>query len=380
MKLLKLTDARIQIGAALPWNIRSASGMLLLARGQLIHDKVQVEHLLERGASVELQEARAVLAQGHAGSQTRARRPNGLFEDWEQMALRVEALIKGMPRDAGFVAHVRSLAGDLATLIDRDPDVAIYLILRQENVQFFNYGYTHAVHVAVTCVLVARQMGWEAAAVLRLAEAALTMNVAIAALQGRIATQDFELQEKQKLALLAHPQAGVALLREAGVTDQVWLDAVAQHHEHDDGSGYPEGLREISPMARVLRHADAFTAKISPRHIRQALTAQEAERQLFREDHAGEISTALIKAFGIHPPGDMVRLASGEIALVMRRSANARTPLAASITDRRGTPVPHTRERNTAEPDHAIVGGITDKKLLAMMRHVPPQRFYGLMT
>jgi hypothetical protein len=133
-------------------------------------------------------------------------------------------------------------------------------------------------------------------------------------------------------------------------------------------------------MARVLRHADAFTAKISPRNIRQALTAQEAERQLFREDHAGEISTALIKAFGIHPPGDMVRLASGEIALVMRRSANARTPLAASITDRRGTPVPHTLERNTAEPDHAIVGGITDKKLLALMRHVPPQRFYGLMT
>ena len=380
MKLLKLTEARIQIGAALPWNIRSASGMLLLARGQVIHDKLQVDHLLERGASVELQEARAVLAQGHPCSQPRARPPNGLFEDWAQMAQRVETLIKGMGRDTAFVAHVRSLAGDIAQLMDRDPDVAIYLILRQENVQFFNYGYTHAVHVAVTCVLVARQMGWADEQVMRLTEAALTMNVAIAALQGRIATQDFELQEKQRLALLAHPQAGVAMLREAGVTDQAWLDAVARHHEHADGSGYPGGLREISPMARVLRHADAFAAKISPRNIRQALTAQEAERELFREDHAGEISTALIKAFGIHPPGDMVRLASGEIALVMRRSVNARTPLAASITDRRGTPVPHTLQRNTAEPDHAIVGGITDKKLLAMMRHVPPQRFYGLMT
>ena len=318
-----------------------------------------MEHLLERGASVEPSEARAVFSQSRACSQPKAPPARGLVEDWEQVAEQLESLIKGLARDAAFVGNIRTLALRIDELIRRDSDLAIYLILRQENVQYFNYGYTHAVHVAVTCVLVARQMGWTGEPVLRLAEAALTMNVAIAALQGRIATQDFELQEKQKLALLAHPQAGVALLRQAGVTDQDWLDAVAQHHEHADGSGYPEGLREISPLARVLRHADAFTASISPRHIRQALTAQEAERQLFREDHAGEISTALIKAFGIHPPGDMVRLASGEIALVMRRSANARTPLAASITDRHGSPVPHTLARNTAEPEYAIVACIT---------------------
>jgi hypothetical protein len=40
-------------------------------------------------------------------------------------------------------------------------------------------------------------------------------------------------------------------------------------------------------------------------------------RQLSREDKGGAISTAIIKEFGIYPPGDYVKLASGEQGLVV---------------------------------------------------------------
>jgi HD-GYP domain-containing protein (c-di-GMP phosphodiesterase class II) len=264
------------------------------------------------------------------------------------------------------------------TLIERDADVSIYTFVRQENIQFFNYGFTHSVHTAIAGVLMARRLGWPSDQILVLTQAALIMNVAIATLQGRIATQDTPLRESQKTAIRAHPGQSVALLAQAGVTDAAWLTAVAQHHEHPDGSGYPDGRTEIETLALVLHFADTLTAKISPRASRLGVSIQQAARELFQEDHGGAMASALIKELGIYPPGDFVQLKSGELAVVMRRAANAKTPIAAGVTDQAGLPVARTMRRDTADPEFAIVASVTDRKRLAMLTRIPPQRLYGL--
>ena len=165
------------------------------------------------------------------------------------------------------------------------------------------------------------------------------------------------------------------MLRAAGVDDTLWLDAVAHHHEKPDGSGYPNGLREVGELAATLRHIDVFMAKMAPRAMRAPLSTQVAARQLFQEDGGGPVSAAIIKEFGIYPPGELVQLKSGEMAVVVRRSANARTPQAASITDRHGMPMVNTVVRDTARPEFAIVSVATDKSLV---QRVPPERLYGL--
>lgn len=376
MKLLKLVASRVRIGAALPWNVRNESGMLLLARGFVVEDEDQMRILLERGAYVDAEEARAVLLASEKNPAPR--RALGLFDEWEAITRRLESPLKNIHRDPEFLQQIDTLARDIVALIERDADVGIYTIVRQENVQFFNYGFTHSVHTAVACVLMARRMGWPGSQALLLTKAALTMNVAIVEVQGRIATQDVPLLEKQKIAIREHTVKGLEMLRQAGVADPDWLTAVAQHHEHPDGSGYPDGLTEISPMGLVLRHADTFTAKISPRATRPGISTREAARELFQEDKGGAFSTALIREFGIYPPGDFVQLKSGELAVVMRRSASAKSPVAASVTDKNGTPVAHTVRRDTAESEFAIVAPVTDKKQVAFMARVPPQRLYGL--
>ena len=63
----------------------------------------------------------------------------------------------------------------------------------------------------------------------------------------------------------------------------------------------------------MLRMADIFMARISPRAIRTPMNVQDAARQMFRDDNGGAMSSAIIKVLGIYPPGNLVKLASGEL-------------------------------------------------------------------
>jgi hypothetical protein len=192
-----------------------------------------------------------------------------------------------------------------------------------------------------------------------------------------MAGQDIPMRDKQRAAIQKHPAQSVELLGKAGITDADWLAAIAQHHERPDGSGYPLGSAELGEMAVALRVADVFMAKISPRALRAALSPQGAVRELYSEDKGGAMSTAIIKEFGIYPPGDFVKLASGELGIVVQRTDNARAPIVAVITDTAGHPVARTVRHDTGQTGFAIVARMTDKALLARL---PPERLYGFST
>lgn len=385
MQLLQLVQAQIQVGAPLPWNVRNAASGLLLARGQVIQSERQLENLLDRGLYVDEEEFQAVerarlAAAGPAAPAAAPVRPPSLIERWDLLVPRLEALTIGT-REAGFdfVAQLGAAADELLALVERDADVGIYLAVRQERNKLFHYGYTHSVHAALVAVLVAQRLQWPAPRLRSLAQAALTMNIAILELQGRMAAQEIPPLDRQRAEIRKHPEAGVQQLEQLGVTDADWLATVAEHHEQPSGQGYPRGITTPCEMAQVLRLADVFMAKISPRAIRPALPMQEAARHTFREDKGGPLSMALIKEFGIYPPGDFVQLKSGELAVVMRRSANANAPQVCAITDALGKPIARTVRRDTAEPAFAIAGPVPekDKTSRALLARLPPERLYG---
>lgn len=62
------------------------------------------------------------------------------------------------------------------------------------------------------------------------------------------------------------------------------IQIVMHHHEHVDGSGYPEGLKDTAiPLgARIVAVADAFDALLSERPYRKALDKESALRELIK--------------------------------------------------------------------------------------------------
>ena len=356
MQFLQLEAVRhqLQVGIPLPFNVHQADRSLLLARGQVIASAAQMAALFERGMLVDLTD----LTDLETPRDRIMKTPRKLLPPlWDRAVEQAVQALCALPND-GFDAVLDEVAQPLVALVERDPDLAIFQVLRHHGNHHTQYGVNHAVHCAIAVFLAANRLDWAAADVQRGFKAALTMNVSMFELQGRLATLTGPITAEQRDAIHAHPQRSVQMLQVAGVDDEAWLEAIAQHHESRDGSGYPDGIRSVSALAALLHRCDVYTAKLSPRMSREALTADVAARRLFASDPHDRVATALIKEFGLFPPGCFVRLASGETGIVVRRGRNAHMPHVAAMTDAKGATLAEPVSRDTSNPVHAIVAAL----------------------
>jgi hypothetical protein len=101
MHLLRLIQSQVKLGEPLPWGVRDQQGKLLLARGQVIANEAQLTALLERGASVDIEEVRAAASRAEA----EAKRPASLFAQWEQVLWHLDRVLRRRPCRRARAAH-----------------------------------------------------------------------------------------------------------------------------------------------------------------------------------------------------------------------------------------------------------------------------------
>ncbi|CAD5372678.1 Phosphohydrolase [Rubrivivax sp. A210] len=370
-------------GEPLPFRVVDNLGRLLLALGQRIHGERQFAALIERGACVDHAEAAAVRqARGFiAENDTTAGRARSMtwFDALEQQVWLLDDLLRKLPAAAGandWPAQFEAFTDAHIALVERHLDAALFVCVRQQDRRFALYALTHALHSATVVLLATRQLGWPAERERIAVRAALTMNASTLELQARMAEQVDPPSKKQMDLIRAHPLQSAQMLRDAGVTDADWLDAVEQHHERSGAGGYPRALAEPGEIAHVLRAADVFTAKITPRALRPALLPQAAARQLFQEEKGGAIATALIRAVGVYPPGEFVRLKNGETAIVIQRATAAEAAVVVSLNSATGKALAGTPRRDTRLPEYVIAGPLQERNSLP---RILPEQVYGLL-
>lgn len=344
---LAQVQSRIQVGAPLPFGIHDHDKTLLLARGRRVESQAQLQALFVRGALVDLAE---VLSPAERIAQARPEELPGL---WSDCLGAVNRTLQNA-HDEGFRDALDASSAPVLALVARDPDLAIFQVLRQQGNQHVDYGVHHSTHAAITGWLVAHRLGWSAGDCQRVFKAALTMNISMLELQGQLALQTTPPTDDQRLAIHAHPQFSRQMLEMAGVTDADWLQAVAQHHETADGKGYPQGLTAPSDLAALVHRVDVYTAKLSPRANRSAMAADKAGRIMFMQEPGHPMVAALVKEFGVYPPGCFVRLVTGETALVIKRGSALMAPIVAVVGSSRGAALPRPERRDTGNPAYAV--------------------------
>jgi HD-GYP domain-containing protein (c-di-GMP phosphodiesterase class II) len=361
MGLHRLHPGDIQVGAPLPSDAYDSAGRLLLRRGAIIQTSEQLERLLDIGLFSDVGSARSAepgaqkMVVAKVTRQAERERVS-VFAVLDGVRSRLAEIIPAPPNAQGFALHIAELAHRIQRACEIDPDAALAGILLSRSLP---YSIRQSCNAAVVCEILFRQLEWPPEQRLPGIAAALTMNISMLKLQDELYHQRHSLEPAQKEAILAHPHASAAMLAELGVEDTTWRDAVAQHHEALDGSGYPERLPAdaIGMPARVLAIADKYCATVSERAYRSGLSPDAALREVLIA-HGGDFDTTiaarLVRALGIYPPGSAVELDNGEIGVVVKRTLDARHPVVRAVRSTQGRWLPDFPKRLTSKPPFGV--------------------------
>jgi hypothetical protein len=189
------------------------------------------------------------------------------------------------------------------------------------------------------------------------------MNLSMTDLQDRLALQSEPPSQAQRATIDAHAGKSVERLMVMGVTDATWLEAVRDHHTQVPG---PLRDRSVSQqVARLIQRADMFAARLAPRTTRPPVAPGAAMQACYFDENRkiDEAGAALIKAVGIYQPGSFVRLATDEIAVVVKRGLNTSTPRVAVLVNRNGLPTVEPIVRDTSLKDHRVIASVAHREV-----------------
>lgn len=143
------------------------------------------------------------------------------------------------------------------------------------------YTYGHSERVGEYAVKIAQALGLSPTFVERLRLAGLVYEVGVSRIDRSILTKDGPLKDEEWEAVKRHPADGAEIVSKIDESGEIGR-CVLHHHEHFDGTGYPEGLKgsQIPLGARILAIADAFDAMTTSRPFRPGFDRDQAYAEL----------------------------------------------------------------------------------------------------
>lgn len=387
MHLVPVTPESIRIGHPLPFALMDKDGVLLAKKSFVVASRQDLDEFANRGGGLFID-----VADSEAHHRAYVERLHNLVRDGKSLGEIAGAKIDRSKQDAHLAAEnerpdwldlqvqcnailrdanpgqlserLARLHGQLSRHLWRNPDGTLFALIQLSATEMRMYSATHAMLVSVMCGLAAREvLKWPIELETTLCKAALTMNLGMTALQDKLAQQIEPPTPAQRAAINAHMETSASMLVEMGVTDPIWLQAVREHHTQEPG---PLSTRPPArQLARLIQRADMFAARLAPRASRVPIAPAAAMQACYFDENRqmDEAGAALIKAVGIYQPGSFVRLATDEIAVVVKRGLNTTTPKVAVLVNRSGMPTVEPTLRDTSQREFRVVSSVAHREV-----------------
>ncbi|MFQ3619475.1 MAG: HD-GYP domain-containing protein [Spirochaetales bacterium] len=194
-----------------------------------------------------------------------------------------------------------------------------------------NYIVIHTAKTSILSIALGMQLRLPPHKLIELGMAALLHEIGMIRLPPQLYMSNRLLSPEEKRAITAHPIIGYKILKTYSFPVPVCL-SVLEHHEHLDGTGYPQKLKgeRISLPARIIAVAGSYAALVSKRPYRPGKDGHASLLDLLREKgtHYDEnILKALVFVISLYPIGTYVQLANGSKGVVIEPNVeNPRYP------------------------------------------------------
>ncbi|GBF33065.1 HD-GYP domain [Desulfocucumis palustris] len=187
--------------------------------------------------------------------------------------------------------------------------------------QLDDYTYSHSVNVSVLCGVLCKWLKLDEATCKEIITAGLLHDLGKCHIPPEILNKPEKLTAEEWEEVKKHPVYGYRLLETAKAPHNIKIGAL-MHHEREDGSGYPTGLKgdQIPLIAKIIAIADVYDAMTSRRPHREKICPFQVIDQ-FQHDFFNLLDTKLLMTFLNRVAdcyvGEVVRLSDGRTGQVV---------------------------------------------------------------
>jgi putative nucleotidyltransferase with HDIG domain len=182
--------------------------------------------------------------------------------------------------------------------------------------------YFHSLNVSVFGMMIGKSKGYDAKKIKDLAFAALFHDIGKIKVPSAIVRKKTKLTPPEMNYLKQHTKYGLDIANTIEDFPDSAKKIIEQHHELNDGSGYPLGLKEpeIDELAQIIAVANAFDNLCHPNLESEQKIPYVALSYMYKccsHLYSKENLNILIKFMGVFPPGTIVQLSDDSIGLVI---------------------------------------------------------------
>lgn len=170
----------------------------------------------------------------------------------------------------------------------------IYLFEQTEKV-----SASHSRNVAIFALFVGKKLGFKGKRLKNLYVAALLHDIGKIGVSTSIVTKTGKLDSKEFAQMKQHPVISARILRSFKEFEHL-SNIVLHHHEREDGSGYPDGLKgkEIPLESKIIAVVDVFEALVGERPYRNPIHPSSAFEKMKQMPLDQRIVNVLIEHYG----------------------------------------------------------------------------------
>jgi len=161
-----------------------------------------------------------------------------------------------------------------------------------------HYTHSHSRNVAKYAAVIAEGMHLSPKDVELIRDACELHDLGKIGIQDSILLKPGSLTEEERVQIKRHPVIGAEILEALPLLNGI-VDLIKQHHEHFDGTGYPDGLKGTNILlgARIIHLADAYEAMRTPRSYRPIPLLKEEAMAEIKKYKGVQFDPAIVAEF-----------------------------------------------------------------------------------